>query len=44
MTTVCEGKRGPALAAGVDGLVAWAEESGRRRVRGPAGGGLRFVF
>ena len=44
MTTVCEGKRGSAPATGASGLVAWAEESGRRRARGPARGGLRFAF
>ncbi|MGO9782240.1 MAG: recombinase family protein [Streptosporangiaceae bacterium] len=45
MRAVCEGKRGTAPAAGGDGLVAWAEESGRRRVKGPpARGSLRFVF
>ena len=44
MTTVRGRKEGTAAAAGADGLVAWAEESGRRRARGPARGGLRFVF
>jgi hypothetical protein len=38
------GRPGTALAAGADGLLAWAEESGRRRARGPAEGGLQFVF
>ena len=44
MTTVRGRKEGTAAAAGADSLVAWAEESGRRRARGPARGGLRFVF
>ena len=44
MTTVCEGKRGTAPATSASGLAAWAEESGRRRARGPARGGLRFAF
>src|SRR5271156_6965730 len=45
MTTVREGTRGAAPAGGAAGLVAWAEESGRRRVNGPPErGGLRFVF
>ena len=44
MTTVRGRKEGTAAAAGADGLVARAEESGRRRARGPARGGLRFVF
>ena len=44
MTTVCEGKRETAPAVGAGGLMAWAEESGRRRARGPARGGLRFAF
>ena len=44
MTTVRGGKRGTALATGADGLMGWAEESGRRRARGPARGGLRFAF
>src|SRR5271165_3023876 len=44
MTTVRGRKEGTAAAAGADGLVAWAEESGRRRARGPVRGGLRFVF
>jgi hypothetical protein len=38
------GDTGTALAAHADGLVAWAEASGRRRASGPARGGLRFVF
>src|SRR5512142_990926 len=37
-------KQGTSLAAGVDGLVAWAEGSGRRRAGGAVRGGLRFVF
>jgi len=44
MTPVSVGIGGTAPAAGADGLVAWAEESGRRRARGPAQGGLRFAF
>jgi hypothetical protein len=44
MTTVREETRGTAPAAGASGLIAWAEESGRRRAKGPARGGLRFVF
>src|SRR5580693_5458909 len=45
MTAVREGTRGTAPAAGASGLMAWAQESGRRRVKGPpARGGLRFVF
>jgi hypothetical protein len=44
MTAVREGKRGTAPAANADGLVAWAEESGRQRPEGPARGGLRFAF
>ena len=44
MTAVREGKRGTAPAAGADGLMAWAEASGRRRAKGPARAGLRFVF
>ena len=35
---------GAGPAAGADGLVAWAGESGRRRAGGPAQGGLRFAF
>ena len=38
------GKQGTSPDARVDALVAWAEESGRRRAGGPARGGLRFVF
>jgi len=37
-------KQGTSPAAGVDGLVAWAEGTGRRRAGGPARGGLRFAF
>jgi site-specific DNA recombinase len=44
MTTVREETRGTAPAAGASGLMAWAEESGRWRAKGPARGGLRFVF
>jgi DNA invertase Pin-like site-specific DNA recombinase len=44
MTAMRDVKRGAALAAGAGGLVAWAEESGRRRAGGPARGGLRFAF
>jgi len=45
MTTACEGDTGTVPAAGASGLMAWAQESGRRRVKGPpALGGLRFVF
>jgi len=43
MTAMRDVKRGAALAAGAGGLVAWAEESGRR-AGGPARGGLRFAF
>jgi len=35
---------GTSLTAGVDGLVAWAEGTGRRRAGGAVRGGLRFVF
>jgi site-specific DNA recombinase len=38
------GKQSTSPDARVDALVAWAEESGRRRAGGPARGGLRFVF
>jgi hypothetical protein len=38
------GDPGTSPAAGLDGLVAWAEGSGRRGSGGPARGGLRFVF
>jgi site-specific DNA recombinase len=44
MTAVREGRQGTAAAAGVGGLVAWAQGSGRRRAGGPARGRLRFVF
>ena len=44
MTAVRGGKRGTAPAADADGLVAWAEASGRQRPGGPAPGGLRFAF
>jgi site-specific DNA recombinase len=44
MAAVREGHRGAVRAAGAGGLVAWAEESGRRRDGGPVRGGLRFVF
>jgi site-specific DNA recombinase len=44
MAAVCEEKRGAVPAAAAGGLVAWAEESGRRQAGGPARGGLRFVF
>src|SRR5882724_2173559 len=44
MTTVCAWTRGTDPATGVSGMVPWAEESGRRRARGPARGGLRFAF
>jgi hypothetical protein len=43
MTTMCT-KHGASPAAGVDGLLAWAERAGRRRAEGPVRGGLRFVF
>ena len=43
MAAVREGRREAVPAAGAGGLVAWAEESGRR-AGGPARGGLRFVF
>jgi site-specific DNA recombinase len=43
MAAVREGRRGAVRPAGAGGLVAWAEESGRR-AGGPARGGLRFVF
>src|SRR5690348_2481192 len=43
MVTV-RGRQSTSTAAGADGLVAWAEESGRR-LAGEAGrSGLRFVF
>jgi site-specific DNA recombinase len=42
MATARGGKRKP--AAGAAGLVAWAEESGRRRSGGAVRGGLQFVF
>src|SRR5690242_3056170 len=38
------GKQGTSPDARVDALVAWAEESGRRRAGEPARGGLRFVL
>ena len=44
MTTVPEVKRGTALAARADGLVAWAEASGHRQGKRHAEGGLRFAF
>jgi site-specific DNA recombinase len=44
MATTHEEKQGASPAAGAGDLLAWAEESGRRRVREPARGGLRFVF
>ena len=44
MTAVREERQGTAAAAGVGGLVAWAQGSGRRRAGGPARGRLRFVF
>ena len=44
MTTVPEAKRGTALAARADGLVAWAEASGHRQGKRHAEGGLRFAF
>jgi DNA invertase Pin-like site-specific DNA recombinase len=34
----------PCAEPGCSTLVLWAEQSGRRRARAPAGGGLRFVF
>src|SRR5690348_9191673 len=37
-------EQGTSRAAGVDGLVAWAEGASRRRAGGPARGGLRFAF
>src|SRR5690242_4900928 len=43
MAAVREGRRGAVPAAGAGGLMAWAEESGRR-AGGFARGGLRFVF
>jgi site-specific DNA recombinase len=44
MMAVREGTRGTAPAAGASGLMAWAEESGRQRAKGPARGRLRFAF
>jgi site-specific DNA recombinase len=44
VTTVPEAKRGIALAARADGLVAWAEASGHRQGKRHAEGGLRFAF
>jgi site-specific DNA recombinase len=44
MTAVGEGQRRAAPAAGADGLVAWAERSGRGRPGGLEQVGLRFVF
>ena len=44
MTAVGEGQRRAAPAAGADGLVAWAERSGRGRPGGLEQFGLRFVF
>src|ERR1700722_6016364 len=44
MTTVPAAERGSVLAARADGLVAWAEASGRRRASGPVRGGLPFAF
>jgi hypothetical protein len=44
MTTVPDAKQGTDLALRAEGLVAWAEASGRRRASGQAGGGLRFAF
>ena len=44
MAAAREGKRGTAPAAGGDGLVAWAARSGGPRAKGPARGGVRFVF
>ena len=44
MMAVSAGIGGTALAAGAGGLVAWAEESGRRRAGGLARGGSRFAF
>jgi len=41
--TMREGKRGVSPAAAAGGLVAWAEESGRRRAGVPVQGGLRFA-
>jgi len=38
------GIQGTSLTAGVDGLVAWAEGTGRRRAGEAVRGGLRFVF
>ena len=34
----------PCSEPGCSTLVLWAERAGRRRARGPAGGGLRFAF
>ena len=44
MAALREGRRGAVPAARAGGLVAWAEESGRRQAGGPVRGGLRFVF
>src|SRR4029077_19259494 len=46
VAAVATGREGRHVAAvsGRDGLVAWAERSGRRRPGGLARGGLRFAF
>ena len=44
MTTALGGNREAGHAEGGYGLVAWAEQSGRRRSNGQVPGGLRFVF
>jgi len=43
MAAVREGRRGAVRPVGAGGLVAWADESGRRAGE-PVRGGLRFVF
>src|SRR5690349_7810103 len=43
MVTV-RGRQSTSPAAGADGLVAWAQESGRRLAGGAGRGGLRFAF
>src|SRR5215813_12091910 len=44
MAAMREADGGTGLAAGGDGLVAWAVRSGRPRTGRPVRGGLRFAF
>ena len=44
VTATMHREQGTSPAAGVDGLVAWAEGSGRHRAGGVVRGRLRFVF